>query len=113
MSTIPDCACSQNETQTHPALGDELEKITKVPVYYQPAGKYKLEYPCVKYKRTKISPIWADNAPYILTYGYEVIYITKDPDDLNPMRIARLEMCRLVRIYEGDNLYHYVFEIYR
>lgn len=102
----------QNGSSPRLQLGEILEQITGVPVHYQPPGKFKLEYPCVIYKRSRLDPTWADNGVYKLSIGYSVTYITKDPDDENPIKIASMPMTRLETSFKADNLYHWTFQTY-
>ena len=81
-------------------------------VFFQPTSDTTLSYPCILYKLRDIDKRNANNRFYTINHSYELTVIDRDP--LSPLReaIVRLPMCSLNRIYEADNLHHYVFTIY-
>lgn len=81
-------------------------------VWYQPPATVKLTYPCLIYKLSDMPPTYANNNPYQLEHEYELEVIDRDPNSVLRERIALLSKCRLKRVFEADNLHHYVFNIY-
>lgn len=81
-------------------------------VFYQPGSDTTLTFPCIVYKLSDIPFEPADNWPYMVHHQYELTVIDRDP--LSPLRekVALLPMCSVIRIFESDNLHHYVFRIY-
>lgn len=81
-------------------------------VYFQPPASIKLEYPCIIYSLDNINVKRANNNPYILTPRYQVIFITKNPDDERISKFLELDNSSFDRAYTKDNLKHYVYTIY-
>ena len=82
-------------------------------VYFQPPASIRLKYPCIIYNLTNIEARRADNVAYNLDSGYEIMYITKDPDDgFKELMIREFPKCRFNRFFTSDNLNHYVFILY-
>lgn len=83
-------------------------------VYFQPPESNTMHYPCIRYKRATDRPIYADNKKYINRKCYEVMVISRDPEE--PVVDAINENflhCRMIRpSYVADNLHHTVFLIY-
>lgn len=81
-------------------------------VWFQPPASVRLEYPCLIYKLSDMPVEHANNHPYKLDSQYELTVIDRDP--LGPLRtqVALLPECAMIRVYESDNLHHYVFRIY-
>ena len=100
----------------HHCLRDLYEKVTgqssDKKVYYQPPASVKLTYPCILYKLSEMPPTFANNLPYQIEHEYELTVIDTDPNSKLREAIAGLKHCRLSRVYESDNLHHYVFHIY-
>ena len=87
-------------------------KLSDKKVYYQPPASVKLSYPCIIYKLTDMPVATANNFPYKIEHNYELTVIDFDPNSPIREAIAKMFVCRLVRIFESDNLHHYVFHIY-
>ena len=81
-------------------------------VYFDPPENVKMNYPAIKYSRSKIDNTFANNSVYKQDLRYEVIAIYKDPDSDLPLKISRLPKCKHDRPYVSDNLYHDVFTLY-
>lgn len=82
-------------------------------VYYQLPESFKMEYPCIKYSKSKIRSRFADNAAYSLLCCYEIIVIDKKPD--NPVinrLLTEFPYCSFDRHYKADNLNHDVLTLY-
>lgn len=81
-------------------------------VYFQPPRNVQMEYPAIVYERGRADTAFADNYPYRVTKQYQVILITRNPDESAWNSIAALRMCSHERFYVADNLNHDVFNIY-
>lgn len=81
-------------------------------VYFQPPPSLQMKYPAIKYSLTDIENIHADNLVYLQGNAYQLIYITKDPDDVMIHTISQLPMCTFDRFYTSDNLNHYSYTIF-
>ena len=81
-------------------------------VYFQPPANVRMKYPAILYSRNDMNNQHADNIPYVQKMGYQIVYISKDPDDPVVQKIAGLPYCRYDRHYNSDNLNHDVFSIY-
>lgn len=94
-------------------LQTEFEKIlVSHNVYFQPPASVKMQYPAIVYSLKNIEKNFANNLSYIITPGYEVILIDKNPDSIYVEKILELPYCRFDRHYTSDNLNHFVFTIY-
>ena len=81
-------------------------------VYFEPPENIKMKYPCIVYEKGTGLRTPADNKKYLYNQGYEVTYITKDPDSDIPDKLLELEYCQPERSFRSENLYHEVFFIY-
>lgn len=93
------------------SLQDAIEKEARRHVYFDPPEGFKMSYPCIVYKRSRIDTDFADNNPYALRKRYEITVIDKDPDSSIPDKVAMLPMCRFDREFTYDNLHHDVFTL--
>lgn len=93
-------------------LGQKLKDIIGDNVYFQPPANIHMQYPCAIYRLTNVDILHADNIPYAAGRRYQITFITQNPDPgfIDSMMI--FPTCRFDRLYTGDNLYHYVFELY-
>lgn len=81
-------------------------------VYYQPPESVKMEYPAIKYSVDDIDKKSANDTAYIVTKRYELIVISKRPDDPVIDKLLQLPMCSFERHYVSNNLNHDVFTLY-
>ena len=81
-------------------------------VYFQPPESLKLKYPCIVYSISNGDTIYASNLPYKFNVCYQVIFMSRDPDDETRDEIAMLPMCRYDRAFKADDMNHDVFKIY-
>lgn len=81
--------------------------------YFDPPMELKMKYPAIRYKRTRIDPVYANNIVYMYRTPYELILIDKNPDSEYVAKLLALPYCRHVRHYTANNLHHDVFTIYR
>lgn len=82
-------------------------------VYFQPPESVKIKYPCFVYKRTRPYNANADNQSYLFMYGYNILYIDRDPDnDMTERMLKSFKRIEAGSAYTADGLYHYSFELY-
>lgn len=81
-------------------------------VYYQPPASVKMAVPCIRYQLNKLKDIRANNNFYNGFHEYQVIYVTRSPEDPMTDTLLALPLCRFERTYISDNLYYYVYTIY-
>lgn len=81
-------------------------------VYFDPPESVKMQYDAIRYSRSSINNVHANNSVYMQKNQYEVIAIYRDPDSSLPGLISRLPLCRHDRHYVSDNLHHDVFTLY-
>lgn len=81
-------------------------------VYYQPPESVKMEYPAIKYSVDDIDKKSANDAAYIVTKRYELIVISKRPDNPVIDKLLQLPMCSFERHYVSNNLNHDVLTLY-
>ena len=81
-------------------------------VYYQPPVGTKMTYPAIRYSRTSVDTIHADDDPYRNVKCYEVIIIDRDPDSPLVDIFLSQKLCRHERHYTADGLNHDIFKIY-
>lgn len=81
-------------------------------VYFQPPESLKIQYPCVVYSLASFYEPKADNMTYHRKRVYDMVYITKDPDDPMIETLADLQFCSMKKPYTADNLHHYPYTIY-
>ena len=81
-------------------------------VYFQPPETLSMSYPCIKYSRDRIKKDNADSTAYHITKGYELIVISKRPDDKVIDKLLELPYCSYGRHYIVDGLHHDTFTLY-
>lgn len=81
-------------------------------VYFQPPPDLQMVYPAIRYERARGDSAFADNAPYRTTKQYQLILISRSPDNAAFESLIALPMCSHERFYVADNLNHDVFNIY-
>lgn len=81
-------------------------------VYYQPPSNIEMNYPAIRYSRSGISKKTANNTSYNIIKKYELIVISRRPDEPVLDELLKLEMCSHNRHYVSNNLHHDVFTIY-
>ena len=84
-------------------------------VYFQPPASLLMRYPAIRYEFKELRTKSANNSSdYIVSPGYECIYISKEPAEEDFMRsMLQIPYCRFGRYYRADNLHHYTFTIYQ
>lgn len=94
-------------------LNDELkEMLGSNNVYYQPPESIRMEYDAIRYSRKNLNTKYANDKLYSKMNCYEIIVISKKPN--NPVIDKLLEMpyCSFDRHYIADNLNHDVLTLY-
>lgn len=81
-------------------------------VYFQPPESMKLKYPCIVYGISNADTKYASNLPYKFDVCYQLIFMSRDPDDEIRDKIAMLPMCKYDRQFKNDDMNHDVFKIY-
>lgn len=81
-------------------------------VYYQPPESLKMEYPAIRYSKSKIESRYADGINYSNFTRYEIIVIDRRPDNDVVDKILKLPLSSFERHYTADNLNHDVIRLY-
>lgn len=81
-------------------------------VYFEPPASLRMKYPCIRYSRSRIDTVHADNKVYLANRRYDIIAIYQDPDsDLADRILFNNEDLTFSneRRYVTDGLHHDVF----
>lgn len=81
-------------------------------VYYQSPESLKMEYPCIRYSKSRPDVKYANDIKYINKACYEIIVIDKRPDNVVIDKILDLPYSMFDRHYTSDNLNHDVIILY-
>ena len=81
-------------------------------VYFQPPASVTMEYPAIKYSKSRIDTNKANDSTYSKFIRYELIVISKKPEDPVIDKLLALPYCSYDRSYKADNLYHDVLSLY-
>lgn len=81
-------------------------------VYYQSPESPKMQYPAIKYSKTRIMSTHANNRKYSMMDCYELIVIARLPDHPVIKKLLALPYCSYDRHYVADNLHHDVLTLY-
>ena len=94
-------------------LQSELEeRLGSKNVYYQPPESIKMSYTAIKYSKSDIDTRPANDSKYLKMNRYELIVISKRPDDPVIDKLLDLPYCSYGRHYVVDNLYHDALTLY-
>lgn len=94
-------------------LQSKLEKLLGTKnVYYQPPESIKLQYTAIVYSKNRLDGTHANDYMYLKNTRYEVIVISRLPDDPVIDKLLELPYCSYDRNYVSGNLHHDVFTIY-
>ena len=103
-------------------MGDRLDLQAKFEeilgsrnVYFQPPASLLMQYPAIRYELKDVRSSFANNnSAYTVSFGYECIYISKEPASEEFLRsIFQIPYCKFGRYYRAENLHHYTFTIYQ
>lgn len=81
-------------------------------VYYQPPESIKMQYDAIRYSKKTIDSKYANDRKYSMIDCYEVIVISRLPDNPIIKKLLSLPYCSYDRHYVADNLHHDVLTIY-
>ena len=81
-------------------------------VYYQPPESIKMQYDAIRYSKKTIDSKYANDRKYSMIDCYEVIVISRLPDNPVIKKLLSLPYCIYDRHYVADNLHHDVLTIY-
>lgn len=81
-------------------------------VYYQPPETIKMNYPAIVYFRAKPNIRHANDEIYMKTKYYEIIVISRNPEEPVISSIEDLPMCSWSRHFVSENLHHDVLNLY-
>lgn len=81
-------------------------------VYYQPPETVKMEYPAIKYSKSRIEVKKANDSVYSKNNRYEIIVMDRKPDNPVIDKLLELPYCYYDRNYKSDNLNHDVLILY-
>lgn len=81
-------------------------------VYYQPPESVKISYPAIIYSKNRIDTTKADDSNYLKKNQYEIIVISRLPDDKVINELLDIPYCSYDRHYVSDNLNHDVLTLY-
>lgn len=81
-------------------------------VYYQPPESIKMQYDAIRYSKKTIDSKYANDRKYSMIDCYEIIVISRLPDNPVIKRLLSLPYCSYDRHYVADNLHHDVLTIY-
>lgn len=81
-------------------------------VYYQPPESVKMQYDAIRYSKKNITSTYANDRKYSMRDCYELIVISKLPDNPVIKKLLELPYCSYDRHYIADNLNHDVLIIY-
>lgn len=88
------------------------ELIGNKNVYYDPPENLKMQYPAIRYSKSKISTRHADDKIYNKMVRYELIVISSEPDSEVINKILEMPYSSFDRHYISDNLHHDVLTLY-
>lgn len=89
-----------------------VELLGSSNVYYQAPANTTMQYPAIRYSRTKPNINRANDGIYMYKKAYEVTVIDRNPDSEIVDRIMQLPLCSYDRHYVTNNLNHDTFTIY-
>ena len=81
-------------------------------VYYQSPPSNGMKYPAIKYNKKKPDIRLANNKKYFRKNCYEIIVISKLPDNPVIEKLLDWDMCSWDRHYIADGLNHDVLTLY-
>lgn len=94
-------------------LQNKLEELLgNKNVYYRPPANVSMQYPAIRYSKSKIELKKADNTAYLKRTKYEIIVIDLKPDNNVIDKILELPYSSYDRNYISNNLNHDVITLY-
>lgn len=96
-----------------PILQTRLEELLgSRNVYSNPPEGSKMGYPAIRYSKKKVDVKHASNVIHTAMNCYEVIVISRMPDDPVIKKLMELPYCSYDRQYKANNLIHDVLTLY-
>lgn len=80
--------------------------------HYQATHNVEMTYPAIIYNRQYGVTDHADNKPYQRTKRWQVIVISKNPDEPVADLVEQLPYCTFDREYKQGNLNHKAYNLY-
>lgn len=82
-------------------------------VYFEPPETIRMEYPCIRIKRSTMKSTYASNRTYKIDDRYQLVYITREPDSEVVHDILwEFENIRHDNSAVADNLHHDYYTLY-
>lgn len=81
-------------------------------VYYQPPESLKMNYPAIVYSKNTIDTRKANDSTYLRRTRYDIVVISKLPDNPVIDKLLELPYCSYDRPYKSDNLNHDSLTLY-
>lgn len=81
-------------------------------VYYQAPESIKMEYDAIRYSKKNIESRYANNHAYSMMDCYELIVISRRPDNEVIKRLLTLPYCKYDRHYISNGLHHDALTLY-
>lgn len=81
-------------------------------VYYQAPESIKMSYPAIRYSKSAIRKLNANDRAYSMKDCYQLIVIDRLPDNPVIKKLLELPYCSYDRHYVADNLNHDTLTIY-
>jgi hypothetical protein len=94
---------SKSRLQLHDLL---LASLGNENVYFQPPSNIQMKYPCVVYKRKKVTESLAGGIKYSRWKEYDVTLISSKPDDPILETLLDIERSSFVTSFNREGLYH-------
>ena len=88
------------------------ELLSSNNVYYQPPESIKMQYDAILYSKKTITSQYANDRKYMMRDCYELIVISRLPDNPVIKKLLELPYCSYDRHYIANNLNHDVLTIY-
>lgn len=95
------------------SLHDELIRILESNnVYFQPPSGYRMNYPCIIYKRDAYDTFYANDKKYFGMKRYLITVVDANPDSLIPDKVLKMQYCEFLNHFTIDGLNHDVYSLY-
>lgn len=80
--------------------------------HYQAPHNVEMTYPAIIYNRQYGVTDYADNQAYQRTKRWQVIVISKNPDEPVADLVEQIPQCTFEREYKANNLWHKAYNLY-
>lgn len=89
-----------------------IAQKTGASIAFQPKETKNPKYPAIQINYSYPDTTRADNIAYMTKMFFDIMVITQLPDTKIVKQILNLPNMTLDRVFENDNLYHYVISTY-